>query len=279
MNPREMTSQFLALIGDPGAETIPEPLALRLLNDAQLTIANLMYPFYPSLFRTVTTDSGAGAKVFTLPLACAKLERVSIDDASGKEIDAIELPLEYFNATVRNDFYLGALEEGQVFYTHRGDRQIEVSPAVANEINYYYQKEPTQMRYDHGQGRYTTDDSTYWRVNDSSKVWGVAEYEQATSYFRILENISSPTGNPIDPDQEIAISGNTYTRIDLPSAPAGVGNNEVVEYEVYTPSDIPKKFRPLIVKRAVANQDPTRAEQLKQEIKEELMVLTGAGGR
>jgi hypothetical protein len=274
-----MASQFLALMGDPGAETIPEPLALRLLNDAQLTIANLMYPFYPSLFRTVTTDSGAGAKVFTLPLACAKLERVSIDDASGKEIDAIELPLEYFNATVRNDFYLGALEEGQVFYTHRGDRQIEVSPAVANEINYYYQKEPTQMKYDYGRGFWTDTDN---RITDVTKKWGESDWETDASYARLIENLTNQTDRSTHPNTEYGVSANADTTFDLVTHAhlANVFNdNDILEYEVYTPSDIPKKFRPLIVKRAVANQDPTRAEQLKQEIKEELMVLTGAGGR
>jgi hypothetical protein len=272
-----MASQFLALMGDPGAEKIPEPLALRLLNDAQLTIANLMYPFYPSLFRTVTTASGdASTTIFTLPAACAKLERVGV--VSGVEIDAIELPLEYFNATGGNVFYTGALKEGQIFYAHRGDNQIEFAPAPpAADINYYYQKEPTQMKYDYGRGFWTDTDN---RVTDITKRWGESDWEVDASYARLIENITNQTDRSTHPNTEYGVSANADTTFDLVAHAhlADVFNdNDILEYEVYTPSDIPKKFHPLIVKRAVANQDPTRAEQLKQEIKEELMVL--AGGR
>ncbi len=269
MNPRDMVSQLIALLGDPGAEKIPEPLALRLLNDAQETIANMIHPFYPALFRTVTTDSGDGSTViFTIPSACALLEKVAIDSSADVEMDAIRVPLEDWGATASNQFYTGAVKEGQIFYTHRGDNKIEFSPAppTGKPIWFYYRKKPITMGYDYGKANIALN-GTYV-LTDPTKDWPVSIWKTTRNPSFLLQ----PTE---DIANEIVITSNTSTTITIANTETVVTG--IKEYEVYTPTNIPEKFHSLIVKQALASQDGGRAEQLKSEIKEEFMML--AGGR
>lgn len=279
MRPNEMVGELLALLGDPAGINTPPDMALRHLNSAQNEVVDMIYPFMPEEFRVVSTASGDGGNEYTLPTTGHLLEQLTVRaTTTSDEILATELSMDRWIAITANSFYAPSLAKGQLFFVRRGARKVSIRPAplAANQITYYMRGEPTPMRYDNGQGAYTSQqDPMFISIQDLSKSWASAEWETYSAKVRILRNVTNYTREP-DADAEHVVISNTENMLSLSSGDASLSNGDVVEYEVYVKSNIPEQYHPLIVHRAWlrAENRPEAAQRAASMLDSYLKLLT-----
>lgn len=229
--------------------SVTPEVALRFLNSASNEVAGLIFPLMPERFRVVSTSGGspgAGKVEYALPTDCHILEEVTFRaTTSGNEIHATELDERSWSAVLFNQFYAASAVKGQVFFRRKGSGQIEMRPAATatSWATFYYRRNPTPMKYDVIQGKWTALSKT---IDDITQDWAADEWETQTSYFVPTKNKTS-SSRAVYSDDPILVESNKVDQVTLGAAIYGVSNGDIIEGEVYTPTNIPEQYHPLIV--------------------------------
>jgi hypothetical protein len=184
-----------------------------------------------------------------------------------------------FGAVDQNTFYDPAASKGQIFWTRYGNNQVSVrpTPGAPSILQFYYFlyyfRSPTPLRYDHGYGVLDTGSSL---LTDATKSWPTDFWETYTSYVQFLSNKTSAV-REVQWDTPIEVSSNVHNFVILASLPPGISDQDILEYEVYTPTSIPDQFHALIVRKAqiLATKDQAEVAKLTGEFDRHLSLIVG----